>query len=109
MALVASAAIKDQRPKTKVLFFSFEHPQHAISDYESANHIRRGTDDGDETKNCAYSVVVRAGRHYRTNEGDAGDRVRRGHEGRVQERWHSRDHQVTKKGGERKNIQRGNQ
>src|SRR5687768_14902397 len=88
--------------------FSFEHPEHAVSDNESADDISRGTDDRDKAKHCAYGVVIRPCRHDRTNEGDAGDRISRGHERGMQEWRHSRYHQVTKKSSERKDVESSN-
>ncbi len=87
--------------------FPLEHLQHAISDHESADDVRRRANDRDETEDRADRVVLRAGSDDRTDQRDARDRIGRRHQWRVQQRRHARDHLVAEKRRERENVKRG--
>ena len=47
-----------QRATRHYLGFRLEHLQHAISDHESTDHVRRGANDRDETEDRADLVVL---------------------------------------------------
>ena len=53
----------------------------------------------------ATRLCARAGRDQRADERDAGDRVRRRHERRVQQRRHARDHHVADEAGQHEDVE----
>ena len=84
-----------------------EHLQHSIGDEESADDVARRADDGDEAENRGDGVVVVAGAggDDRSDERDAGDRVRRGHQWGVKQRWDPLDHHEADEAGEDEDVE----
>src|SRR6516225_5874372 len=87
------------------LLLPLEHLEHAIGDDESADDVDRGGGDRDEAEERADEPVIRAGGDERADEADRRDRVRRGHERRVQERRHARDHEEADEAGEHEDVE----
>src|SRR6266850_2235778 len=70
-----------------------EHLEHAIGDDEAADDVCRREHDGDEADDERERVLVaEAGDEHRSDNHDPVDRVRAGHQRRVQQRRHLRDH-----------------
>src|SRR5919198_3505605 len=72
---------------------AFEHLEHPVGDDEASDDVCGCEYDGHETDDPRQRVlVVEASDEHRTDDHDSVDRVRSGHERRVQERRHLRDH-----------------
>src|SRR6266571_961244 len=72
---------------------ALEHPQHAICDDEPAYDVHRSERHRDERDDADPCRLMRKPRNDdRADEDDAVDRVRAGHQRRVQHRRHLRDH-----------------
>src|SRR2546423_7279139 len=72
---------------------ALEHLEHPVGDDEAADDVRGGQHDGDEADHGRGRVLVtEPGDEHRADDHDPVDRVRPGHERRVQERRHLRDH-----------------
>src|SRR3981189_1112732 len=85
MRMVESASITVRRLPTK-------HFQHAIGDPETADNVRRCSDNAQSTQ---YRVKCRFSLSHHLNardNRDRGDRVRERHQRRVQQRRHAADH-----------------
>lgn len=95
--------------KLETLFLPLEHPQHPIGQREPADDVRSRTDDGDKAENRGHLCVMRsgpAGDYDRTHQRNAGYRVGCRHQRRVQKGRHPRDDLITKKRGQREDIER---
>src|ERR1700752_2216366 len=62
-----------------------EHPQHAVGDEESADHVAGGGDDGNHTKNCGELALVLSYEHDCAHDCDGVKGVGQRHQRRVQE------------------------
>ncbi len=89
--------------------FRSEHLEHAIGDEEAADDVDRREHDGDERERLLETRVGRARDQHRPDEHDAVDRVRAGHERRVQERRHARDELEAEEDREREDRQAGDE
>src|SRR5207249_8553534 len=68
-----------------------EHREHPVGHDETADHVRRAEDDGEEPEHDAQRAGDRARDEHRADDDDTVDRVRAGHERGVQGRGHLRD------------------
>src|SRR6266852_7944162 len=86
-------------PRTSsILLFSryslalLEHLEHSVGHHETAEDVRRAEHNGDESQRVKQRSVGGAGDEESAQHHDAVDRVRAGHEGRVQHRGNPADH-----------------
>src|SRR5262245_410280 len=83
-----------------------EHLEHAVGDDEPADDVGGGEHHGDEREHAHEEARVwRAHDDDRADDDDPVDRVRPGHERRVQERRHLRDHLEPDEGREHEDCQ----
>src|SRR6266480_621395 len=84
--------------KSSILFFLrrcfplLEHLQHSISHHEAAEDVRRAKDNGDESERVQQRRVGCPSYEKRTQYHDSMNRVRSGHQRRMQHRGNATDH-----------------
>src|SRR5687767_12117473 len=86
-----------------------EHLEHPVGDDVAADDVHRRERDRDKAQDLAEDVGGRGGDDHRADEHDAVDRVRAGHQRRVQSRGHLRDHGEATQDREDEDRQRGQQ
>src|SRR4051794_16268979 len=87
-----------------VLLALFEHLEHSIGDDKSAEHVCGTENNGHETESAKQRRVRRTGDEHRTKDDDSVDRIRRGHERRVENGRHPRYHLEADKDRENENV-----
>src|SRR4051812_1371818 len=68
-----------------------EHLEHAVGDDVATDHVHRRESDRHQRKDLAREIVGVCRDQHPAHEHDAVDRVRAGHQRRVQRRWHLAD------------------
>lgn len=76
--------------KYHALFF-LKHQQHSVRHPETADDVDIRQDDCDQTKECTEATVLISGSDQGSDNRNSTDRIRTGHQWRVQGRWDFRD------------------
>src|SRR6266540_2346898 len=94
--MYATAIAESRRSSTWFVRRLFlEHLEHPVGDDESAEHVRRAEDDGDESEHMEQRRVGSPGDEHRAEHDDAVNRVGSGHKRRVEHRRNARYHFVS--------------